>query len=128
MMLAFHIWPLWSWGTFLLPSLLFLSWKNVKIYHMLFLHLLEWSYDFYPSLMWYITFVCLFIYITVIWTQGLPFEQLHQPFLCEGIFRDRVSWTIFLGWLQTSVFLISVFWVARITGVSHGAQQVYHIY
>jgi hypothetical protein len=34
-------------------------------------------------------------------------------------FWDRVSWTICLGWLQTSILLIPVSWVARITGVSH---------
>jgi hypothetical protein len=36
-----------------------------------------------------------------------------------GFFRDRVSWTICPGWLQTSILLISASWVARITGVSH---------
>jgi hypothetical protein len=35
------------------------------------------------------------------------------------VFQDRVSQTIFPGWLQTVIFLISVSWVARITGVSH---------
>jgi hypothetical protein len=43
-------------------------------------------------------------------------ELLHQPISVLGIFRDRVLWTIFLGWLQTMILLISVFLVARITG------------
>jgi hypothetical protein len=38
---------------------------------------------------------------------------------CVGCFWDRVSWTIFLGWLWTAIHLISASWVARITGVSH---------
>jgi hypothetical protein len=39
-----------------------------------------------------------------------------------GIFRERVFWTICLGWLQTMILLISASWVARITGgVSHSA-------
>jgi hypothetical protein len=36
------------------------------------------------------------------------------------VFENRISWTICLGWLQASIFLISASWVvARITGVSH---------
>jgi hypothetical protein len=38
---------------------------------------------------------------------------------CEEIFQDRVSWTICPGWLWTAILLISGFWVARISGVSH---------
>jgi hypothetical protein len=41
---------------------------------------------------------------------------------CEGFFWDRGSQTICLGWLQTAILLISAFWVARITGVSHQRQ------
>jgi hypothetical protein len=35
-----------------------------------------------------------------------------------GFFQDRVSWTICLGWLWTSILLISASRVARMTGVS----------
>jgi hypothetical protein len=38
---------------------------------------------------------------------------------CDGFFRDRVSRTICLGWLQTLILLISAFWVAKITSMSH---------
>jgi hypothetical protein len=38
---------------------------------------------------------------------------------CEGYFWDRVSRTVCPGWLWTMILLISVSWVARITGVSH---------
>jgi hypothetical protein len=38
---------------------------------------------------------------------------------CVGYFQDRVSCTIYLGWLQITILLISASWVARITGVSH---------
>jgi hypothetical protein len=40
------------------------------------------------------------------------------PFPIRG-FQDRVSWTICLGCLQTTVILISASWVARITEVNH---------
>jgi hypothetical protein len=46
-------------------------------------------------------------------------EPLCQPFFLWRVFQDRVLWTICLVWLQTSIFLISASWVARITGVSH---------
>jgi hypothetical protein len=26
---------------------------------------------------------------------------------CDGFFQDRISWTICLGWLQNTIFLIS---------------------
>jgi hypothetical protein len=38
---------------------------------------------------------------------------------CDGLFWNRVPWTICPGWLQTVILLISASWVARITGVSH---------
>jgi hypothetical protein len=38
---------------------------------------------------------------------------------CVGYFWDMVLQTIFLGWPQTSVLLISASWVARSTDVSH---------
>jgi hypothetical protein len=48
---------------------------------------------------------------------------------CDGIFRDRVSWTIYPSWLWTAILLISASWVARITGVSHQcpAQQTFKV-
>jgi hypothetical protein len=36
---------------------------------------------------------------------------------CEGVFWDRVSQTICLGWLWTTIFLICASWVARVTGM-----------
>jgi hypothetical protein len=39
--------------------------------------------------------------------------------LCDGFFQDRVSRTICPGWPPTSILLISVSWVASITGMSH---------
>jgi hypothetical protein len=57
---------------------------------------------------------------TRVWTQGLHLEPLHQPFLfCDSFFQDRVLQTLCRGWLQIVILLISAFWVARITGVSH---------
>jgi hypothetical protein len=39
--------------------------------------------------------------------------------VCVGFFQDRVARNICLGWLQTTILLISASWVAGITGVSH---------
>jgi hypothetical protein len=65
----------------------------------------------------------LFIYLfcgTGIWTQGLHLEPLHQTISVVGFFWDGgVSWTICLGWFQTSILLISASWVAGITGMRH---------
>jgi hypothetical protein len=38
---------------------------------------------------------------------------------CAEFFWDRVLRTICLGWLWSTVLLISASWVAKITGVSH---------
>jgi hypothetical protein len=50
---------------------------------------------------------------------SITWATLPAFFFCElcvlGIFQDRVLRTICPGWLQTAVFLISAFWVARIT-------------
>jgi hypothetical protein len=45
-------------------------------------------------------------------------SQSTSPF-CIKYFWDRVSQTICLGWLRTTILLIAASWVARITGVSH---------
>jgi hypothetical protein len=57
-----------------------------------------------------------------VWTQNLMLARhcATQPALfCDGLFRDRVLWTICLGWLQISILLICASWVARIAGMSH---------
>jgi hypothetical protein len=36
----------------------------------------------------------------------------------DEFFQDRVSQTICLGWLWTTILLVSASWVARITGMS----------
>jgi hypothetical protein len=36
-----------------------------------------------------------------------------------GVFRDKASWTVCLGWLQTTILLITASLVARIIGVRH---------
>jgi hypothetical protein len=66
-------------------------------------------------------FIYLFVYFlgTKVWTQCPYFEPLHQHFLVIDFFRDRVLWTIWLGWLWTVILLISAPWVARIIGLSH---------
>jgi hypothetical protein len=63
------------------------------------------------------------------WTQGLHLESLHQPFLCIYLifFWQWILWTIYLGWLQTWILLISASWVARITGVGYQCPAEYKI-
>jgi hypothetical protein len=56
---------------------------------------------------------------TGVWTQGLHFEPLHQPFLVMGFYQDTVSKTICPGWLLISILQISASWVAGIAGVNH---------
>jgi hypothetical protein len=54
-----------------------------------------------------------FFWHTGVWTQGLHLKPLHLET------PDRVLRTVCLGWLQTTIPLISASWVARMTGVSH---------
>jgi hypothetical protein len=50
---------------------------------------------------------------TGVWTQGLHLDHSTSPILVKG-FGDRVSWTICLGCLRTSILLIFASRVARI--------------
>jgi hypothetical protein len=53
-------------------------------------------------------------------SSGLTFwASLPALFFVMVFLRDRVLWTICLGWLQTLILLISVSWVVMIAGVSH---------
>jgi hypothetical protein len=64
-------------------------------------------------------FCCFFFFCsTRIWTQGLHLEPLHQPFFAMFFSWDRVLQTICPGWLWAMILLMSVSWVAGITGVS----------
>jgi hypothetical protein len=61
-----------------------------------------------------------FFFFVVLGLELRAFTLTHSTALfLWRVFWDRVSWTICLGWLQTTVLLISTSWVARITGVSH---------
>jgi hypothetical protein len=59
-------------------------------------------------------------FFAVLGLELMAFTLSHSasPF-CDRYFWDRVSQTICLGWLWTAILLISAYWVARITGVSH---------
>jgi hypothetical protein len=59
-----------------------------------------------------------------VWAQDLHLQLLYQPFYVKVFFWDRVSCTISLGWLRTSILLISASWVTRITDVSHWCPAV----
>jgi hypothetical protein len=64
---------------------------------------------------WFFFFLC----GTGAWTQGLHLEPFHQPFFVKGFFEIGSRRTMCLGWLGTSILLISASWLARITGMSH---------
>jgi hypothetical protein len=68
-------------------------------------------------------FVCVCVCVCVCVVPGLELRAYTlshstSPF-CVRYFQDRVSQTIFLGWLWTAIPLISASWVSRIKGVSH---------
>jgi hypothetical protein len=72
-------------------------------------------------------FVCLFV-VLGFELRAYTLSHFTNPFLWK-VFWDRVSRTICLGWLQTTILLISASWVARITGKSHHAWlQIFLIY
>jgi hypothetical protein len=60
-----------------------------------------------------------------IWTQNHSLSHSTSPFVWR-VFSDRVSGTICLSWLQTSMLLISASWIARIIGVSHRRLTKFH--
>jgi hypothetical protein len=62
----------------------------------------------------------LFLFFAVLGFElrAYPLSHYTSPFLW-WLFQDRVSWTISLGWFGTEILLISAFWIARITDVSH---------
>jgi hypothetical protein len=72
----------------------------------------------------YISLVCVCVCVCVcVQYWGLnsgPAPWATPPVLFrDGFFQDRVSWTICPSWLWTEILLISISWIARITGVSH---------
>jgi hypothetical protein len=58
----------------------------------------------------------IFFFSTGVWTQDLTLWVTPPILFCDGFFWDRVSRTICLGWLWTTILLISTSWIARITG------------
>jgi hypothetical protein len=69
--------------------------------------------------------VVLFFFFLVrrVWNQGRSrcstyLSHTSSPF-CSGYFRDWVLRTVCPGWPQTSIFLISVSQIIRITGMSY---------
>jgi hypothetical protein len=81
----------------------------------------------YPiTLGWYFLFllkkVFFFFFFAVLRLELRAYTLSYSisPFIfVMGFFQARVSQTICLGWLWTSIPLISASWVARIAGVSH---------
>jgi hypothetical protein len=66
-------------------------------------------------------FFCLFVWQHWGLNLGMypAISATPQALFCVGCFWDRVSWNICPGLVSTLLFLISAFWVARITGLSH---------
>jgi hypothetical protein len=85
----------------------------------------SWAFQFYQPLHCYPSVLFFFFFFFFfLWCWSLnsgPTPQATPPalFLCDGFFQDRVTGTIHLGWLWTSILLISASWVAGITGMSH---------
>jgi hypothetical protein len=66
------------------------------------------------------TMVCVFFFFWFeIMAYTLSYSTRFFICVCDGIFWDRVSRTIFLGWLWNMILLISASLVARITGTSY---------
>jgi hypothetical protein len=65
---------------------------------------------------------------TGVWTQGRQPWATAPALFWDGFFRDRVSRTIFPGWLWTSILPISASRVAGITGVSCSTRPSYNCF
>jgi hypothetical protein len=67
--------------------------------------------------------IIIIIIIIILWYWGLNWGPMPRvtplALFVKSFFQDGVSWTSCLGWFWTTILLISAFWVARITGVSH---------
>jgi hypothetical protein len=87
-------------------------------HHRVYLYKTKWSRSSAPR---GAIFLC-------VWYWGLnsgPSPWTTAPALfCEAFFKIESRETIFLGWLQTTILLISASWVARITGVGHQRSAV----
>jgi hypothetical protein len=66
----------------------------------------------------YFYFTIIIICGTGVWTQGLHLTLSTSPFLWWVLSRYGLM-NYLPGWLWTTIFLISVSWVAKITGVNH---------
>jgi hypothetical protein len=63
---------------------------------------------------------CCFVFLRYWGLNPGPSPWAILPALfCDGYFQDKVLQNICLGWLWTSIFLISVSWVGRIIGMRH---------
>jgi hypothetical protein len=101
-----HTWERWNF--LILPMLSF--------YHHTIAHTPSSMYLSSPF------YILLFFCSPGAWTQGLHLELLHQPYFCEKFFKIGSLELFAQDWLWTEILLISAFWVARITGMTTGAQ------
>jgi hypothetical protein len=72
----------------------------------------------HPSLSYTLFFFFFFLAEMGLELMAFTLQYAANPFWWR-VFWDRVSRTICLGFLQTTILLISASWVARITGMSH---------
>jgi hypothetical protein len=63
----------------------------------------------------------IFFFFAVLRLQLRAFTLSHStsPIFCDRVFQNSVSPTIWLGWLQTVILLISASWAASATGMRH---------
>jgi hypothetical protein len=108
-----------------LKFILLLHASHSVVYKLLWKLLISFRFssDIWISAIIFTSFFC----GTWFWTQGLHLEPVHHPFFCGGIFQDRVSQTVCLGWLQIVILLISTSWVARITGMNYWCLAIYFL-
>jgi hypothetical protein len=90
---------------------------QLKIFQFIWL-VIDWII-YSVSLLIYLSFIYLFVVLGLELT-AYTFSHSTSPFL-DRIFQDRVSRTVCLDWLWTSILLVSASQVARITGMSHCA-------
>jgi hypothetical protein len=65
-------------------------------------------------------FLFFFFLFAVMGLNSGPSPWATPPVLfLRKVFRDSVSWSIYLSWFWTVILLISASWVAKIIGVSH---------
>jgi hypothetical protein len=112
---AMYVWGQGVYGQFM--YILFSSAVNCsKIINFKWLYIGRYMWFNLIIAFWLLFLSFIFFFSIGVWTT--PWATPPAPFICDRFFWSGISQTICLGWLQTTILLISA-WVARITGLSH---------